>query len=258
MVKVPFEHGYLATTMGDTMDCKCGHLHVLRAEEEPWPWPLCRGRSWFCGRGNDPEVHFNGFGPLRDIQAPKSSKFVIIVLQMRHCGIYTFPPSLPSFTDLVDLDISENKLSILSPSICRMRTLTTLNIEENRIVRLPGGLAQMPSLRVLSIGGNELSWLPSTFHITRPIYIDGLTNNRFWRHTDVIGRSSVTMSGIFAQTLDRLRVFADEFAEAAIGLQDLELPALVTLEILDALCPNAVRMAAKWDLIVAVKHFRRH
>lgn len=46
------------------------------------------------------------------------------------------------------------------------------------------------------------------------------------------------------------------FTAVCVGLQDLELPALVTLEILDALLPNNIRMAAKWDLIVAVKHWR--
>lgn len=44
------------------------------------------------------------------------------------------------------------------------------------------------------------------------------------------------------------------FGLVCVALQDLGLPALVTLEILDALLPNAIRMAAKWDLVVAVKH----
>ena len=43
--------------------------------------------------------------------------------------------------------------------------------------------------------------------------------------------------------------------EILIALQDLELPALMTLGILDELILNSIRMAAKWDLIVAVKHF---
>ncbi len=42
---------------------------------------------------------------------------------------------------------------------------------------------------------------------------------------------------------------------ACIGLQDLDLPVLVTLEILDALVDNEVRMAAKWQLAATVKHF---
>jgi hypothetical protein len=45
-----------------------------------------------------------------------------------------------------------------------------------------------------------------------------------------------------------------------IGLQDLDLPALVTLEVIDADCDNDIRMWAKWELITTVKHFhdRQH
>jgi hypothetical protein len=47
--------------------------------------------------------------------------------------------------------------------------------------------------------------------------------------------------------------------EVCVGLQDLELPAFVTLKIIDALFTNSIRMWAKWELITAVKHFReRH
>jgi hypothetical protein len=45
--------------------------------------------------------------------------------------------------------------------------------------------------------------------------------------------------------------------EICIGLQDLELPAFVTLQIIDAAVhENEIRMWAKWELITAVKHFR--
>ena len=43
----------------------------------------------------------------------------------------------------------------------------------------------------------------------------------------------------------------------AIGLQELELPALVTLEIIDAAFPNSAPMHLKWDLATTVKHFRQ-
>jgi hypothetical protein len=39
------------------------------------------------------------------------------------------------------------------------------------------------------------------------------------------------------------------------ALQDLALPALISLEIIDALFENEIRMWAKWQLITAVKHF---
>jgi hypothetical protein len=45
--------------------------------------------------------------------------------------------------------------------------------------------------------------------------------------------------------------------EICIGLHDLELPAFVTLTIIDeAVHENSIRMWAKWELITAVKHFR--
>jgi ankyrin repeat protein len=55
------------------------------------------------------------------------------------------------------------------------------------------------------------------------------------------------------QSLMRGRV-----VEMCVGLQSLRLPALVTLSIVDELMPWArrVRMAAKWELIVKVKHFK--
>jgi hypothetical protein len=47
------------------------------------------------------------------------------------------------------------------------------------------------------------------------------------------------------------------FTRVCVGLHGLDLPAIVTLEILDALLPNnSVCKEAKWALIVAVKHFR--
>jgi hypothetical protein len=45
--------------------------------------------------------------------------------------------------------------------------------------------------------------------------------------------------------------------QVAIALQDLELPALVTLKVLDALFENSIRMWAKWELITTVKHFHQ-
>ena len=63
---------------------------------------------------------------------------------------------------------------------------------------------------------------------------------------------------IFAATT-ALSMIREQAMMMAIGLQDLELPALVTLEILDAMWSNSIPMHKKWDLVVAVKHFHaRH
>ncbi|MBT9557108.1 MAG: hypothetical protein IV100_13810 [Myxococcales bacterium] len=42
-----------------------------------------------------------------------------------------------------------------------------------------------------------------------------------------------------------------------VALQDLFIPALLLVEILDAAFPNSIPMHKKWDLVVAVKHFHQ-
>jgi hypothetical protein len=55
----------------------------------------------------------------------------------------------------------------------------------------------------------------------------------------------------------RIGFIRERATEICIGLQDLELPAFVTLQIIDeAVHENSIRMWAKWELITAVKHYR--
>jgi hypothetical protein len=63
---------------------------------------------------------------------------------------------------------------------------------------------------------------------------------------------------LFAATT-HVGMIRDRAATVCFALQDLELPAPLTLEILDALFPpNNIRMWAKWELITIVKHFHDH
>lgn len=93
----------------------------------------------------------------------------------------------------------------------------------------------------------ELEKLPPNtaiyLHNNPLIEIGFFTDSREWL-SEILGRST------------RLGVIREVATTVCVGLQDLELPALVTLEIIDAAFPNAIRMAAKWDLIVKVKHWR--
>jgi hypothetical protein len=61
---------------------------------------------------------------------------------------------------------------------------------------------------------------------------------------------------IFVATT-HIGMIRERATEICIGLQDLELPAFVTLSIVDeAVHENSIRMWAKWELITTVKHFR--
>ena len=55
-----------------------------------------------------------------------------------------------------------------------------------------------------------------------------------------------------AQPLSSIRA---RVAAACVALEALALPALVTLEIVDAAFANAIPMHLKWSLITRVKHY---
>jgi hypothetical protein len=70
------------------------------------------------------------------------------------------------------------------------------------------------------------------------------------------GRSARRVNEIIAATT-HIGLIRERATEICIGLQDLELPAFVTLHIVDeAVHENSIRMWAKWELITAVKHFQ--
>jgi hypothetical protein len=58
-----------------------------------------------------------------------------------------------------------------------------------------------------------------------------------------------------ADLIKHIGMIRSRCTEVCNGLQDLGLPALLTLGILDELIPNEIRMWAKWELVTAVKHF---
>jgi hypothetical protein len=82
--------------------------------------------------------------------------------------------------------------------------------------------------------------------------IPGLPSNS-WESAALCARR---VNEIIASTT-HIGVIRERATQICIGLQSLELPAFVTLQIIDeAVHENSIRMWAKWELITAVKHFR--
>jgi hypothetical protein len=74
--------------------------------------------------------------------------------------------------------------------------------------------------------------------------------------TDIAKQCGRRVNEIIAATT-HIGMIRERATEICIGLQDLELPAFVTLQIIDAAVhENSIRMWAKWELITAVKHFQ--
>jgi Leucine-rich repeat (LRR) protein len=97
--------------------------------------------------------------------------------------------------------------------------------------------------------------LPSTLQLSRnPLpTIAGLTFDDTY---DSAEQCALRVNEIIAATT-HIGMIRELATEICIGLQSLELPAFVTLTILDeAVHENSIRMWAKWELITAVKHYQ--
>jgi hypothetical protein len=80
--------------------------------------------------------------------------------------------------------------------------------------------------------------------------VDDATRLRVLR---LLSDCDVEISSVTVVTPAELCMISERATDVCIALHELELPALVTLAILDALIANDVRMAAKWDLVTTVK-----
>jgi hypothetical protein len=77
-------------------------------------------------------------------------------------------------------------------------------------------------------------------------------------HFAIVGKL-LRYPGVYlpANLVDRIEIIRSRCTEVCNALQELELPALLTLGILDELIPNEIRMWAKWELVTTVKHFHQ-
>ena len=107
----------------------------------------------------------------------------------------------------------------------------------------------------------ELDRLPATseVYVSRPLRRLNLTLlqlnfNPLPIDVSALDDARSVLPEIYAATT-ALAMIRSEATTLAVGLQDLSLPALVTLEIIDAAFPNSIPMHVKWDFIAAVKHF---
>ena len=171
----------------------------------------------------------------------------------------SLPPAIGQLTALEELFLERNCLVSLPRTVGLLRQLTKLTLGFNDLTSLPAELGELGSLQLLRVEHNKLHWLPRALDrlpAATTIVLNGnpLPLDVGKPHGSDDSRSK--LPELFAATTSLLMI-REPVADALVGLADLELPALVALEIVDAAFPNSVAMHKKWDLIVAVKHFRK-
>ena len=152
-------------------------------------------------------------------------------------------------TGLRTLWLNNNQLLSVPREIGQLSKLEWLTLGDNKLTSLPSEIGRLTLLDKLWIQSNRLTWLPVSFdRLPRSTHI--WASNNPLPSVPVGGGVRSELPQLLA-VMTALGTIRDEATTIAIGLQDLELPALVTLEIIDAAFANSIPMHKKWDLVVA-------
>ncbi len=125
---------------------------------------------------------------------------------------------------------------------------------------MPAELGQLPKLThlwVRHLGPLDLVPDSSSFLQLHGNPLPTIAGLPFEDTIDCAEQCARRVNEIIAATT-HIGMIRERATEICISLQDLGLPAFVTLTIIDeAVHENEIRMWAKWELITAVKHFRQ-
>jgi len=177
------------------------------------------------------------------------------------CNLITSisPEFCSALTNLTQLSLAGNQLTIFPAEVAHMRHLKCLLLQNNLLTAVPSELGSL-QLDQLFLSDNQLKSIPAELAllpVAATVYLHinplELCTGRFRFEENVRAR----LCEIAERTSQWFEIIRERATTVCIALQDLELPAFVTLKIVDALLPNKVKMHSKWQLITAVKHFQQ-
>jgi Leucine-rich repeat (LRR) protein len=77
------------------------------------------------------------------------------------------------------LDLSDNRLRVLPPSIAQFKNLKSLNLSGNRLSELPEELTQCSKLESIQVNNNNLTSLPPSISTLKNLKSVSLAHNQF-------------------------------------------------------------------------------
>lgn len=112
----------------------------------------------------------NVFSTLEEA-LPNAEKLEKLII--RNKNIYTLSTEIRKFTNLILLDLSNNKLSSIPKEISNLKKLKYIIVSNNNFHNFPEILAAMPGLELIDLSNNYLNELPSNFNLNNRIkYLD--------------------------------------------------------------------------------------
>jgi Leucine-rich repeat (LRR) protein len=82
-----------------------------------------------------------------------------------------------SFPNLVELDLSRNRLKALPTSIGQLKNVKKLIVDRNKLESIPKEIGQMESLQELILNRNELTSIPKEISALKNLYLIDLWSN---------------------------------------------------------------------------------
>lgn len=88
------------------------------------------------------------------------------------------PPSIGSFSLLKNLVLSRNKLEILPEQLGNLKKLESLSLDGNSLTRLPESLSQLSNLRTLNVSENKITSFPRSLNTLKNLDAVNLSRNK--------------------------------------------------------------------------------
>jgi hypothetical protein len=158
--------------------------------------------------------------------------------QLSGADLTALPRELFCMRNTTNLWLNVNTLCALPRDIAQLKKLQRLSLFRNQLKSLPAEIGQLTNLVELHVGDNLLQWLPVEASQLAKLSKLMLTGNPLpaiagLAYTDEsAAQCARRFDEIFAATT-HVGFIRERATEICIGLQDLELPALITLEIID-------------------------
>ncbi|KAM6973177.1 leucine-rich repeat-containing protein 57 [Aplochiton taeniatus] len=131
------------------------------------------------------------------------------VFQLTGKGLPEFPEELQRLTgNLRTVDLSNNKIEVLPPSIGNFLQMKSLTLNSNKLTSLPCEISKLKKLETLLLNGNQLKQLPATIGQLKALRTLSLSGNRFrefpsglgtLRHLDVLDLSKNHIQAVPAE-----------------------------------------------------------
>jgi Leucine-rich repeat (LRR) protein len=98
---------------------------------------------------------------IESLEEAKANPSGVYRLSLRKKSLRKIPAEIWEFTNLLELDLSHNRIGQIPDSVRRLKNLQVLNISYNKLQALPSELGELRELRQLLAYHNRLETLPA-------------------------------------------------------------------------------------------------